>query len=83
MGSLCRKLKKKRQEVLGGGKEEEEHSEWGSLMEGFLLGFGGLLGKLLIFLLRQCLVELLCDVLMQLLWRVMLRNYENLKGSEP
>ncbi len=35
------------------------------------------------FPLRQCFAELLCNVLMQLLWRVMLKNDENLKGSEP
>jgi hypothetical protein len=52
-------------------------------MEGFCLFFGGLLGELLIFSVVPGLAELLYNVLMQLLWRVMLKNEENLKGSEP
>jgi hypothetical protein len=48
MGSLCKKLKKKRQEVLGGGKEDGEHSEWLVFGRVFAL-FLQLLGELLIF----------------------------------
>ncbi len=67
----------------GGGKEEEEHSEWSVLWRGFCFVLRVAWRVADFFPLRQCMAELLCNVLMQLLWRVMLRNDENLKGSEP
>jgi hypothetical protein len=48
-----------------------------------LLVFGRAAWRVADFSATPGLAELLCNVLMQLLSRVMLRNEENLNGSEP
>jgi len=89
-GKLVQEAKKKTarsfggkgRRLEGGGKEDWEHSEW-EVFGVFCFVLVATWRVVNFFPLRQCLAELLCNVLMQSLWRVMLRNDENLKGSEP
>jgi hypothetical protein len=68
-----------------GGKKRKirEHFGFFFVDGGVLLVFGRAAWRVADFSAAPSLAELLCNVLMQWLWRVMLRNEENLKGSEP